>query len=398
LQGQGDIAAQGAVMSANAWAPAIQNIGAIAGQAVQDYSAQKQQQKQQEMETRRGQLFNEIIGGWDGKDRKALFMGLAQVGGPEWAAKVAPGVAAMFEEQQQPEKPTDPKNFAMMVHGMRGVLEKAGPQYVEQNWAGLRSAFGKGAKELLGWKMPEQYTPELGQQVVQSIQQLDDAWNAPKADTPKSIAAGSFEDYVMKKHPQGATPEQIVAARKEYQQADDRLPASPQLSPTAESNIINRLSNQWTTASKATGELGRQVKLMEAGLEAAKRGDMAAGSQAVLVTFQKILDPTSVVRESEYARSAAGQALLAQIKGAYERLQKGGAGVPVAELEKFARLAREMTRGQMGHMQAVKERIGKTADRYKIPRELVLEDYDFGAALQGNVSTPVKIKSVTEIK
>jgi hypothetical protein len=150
------------------------------------------------------------------------------------------------------------------------------------------------------------------------------------------------------------------------------------LSEVAESNVINRLSGQWSTATKTAGEINRQVNIMEVGLKAARRGDLAAGSQAVLVTFQKILDPTSVVRESEYARSAQGQALIARMEGAIEQLQKGGAGVPVSELEKFAQVAREMAQGTRGHLNATKERIGKVADRYKIPRELVIEDYDYG--------------------
>jgi hypothetical protein len=53
----------------------------------------------------------------------------------------------------------------------------------------------------------------------------------------------------------------------------------------------------------------------------------------VLITFQKILDPTSVVRESEYARSADGVALTARMEGYMERLAKGGAGVPKADLK-----------------------------------------------------------------
>lgn len=154
------------------------------------------------------------------------------------------------------------------------------------------------------------------------------------------------------------------------------------LSQQAESNVINRLSGQWAAATKTAGDIDRQVSIMETGLAAARRGDMAAGSQAVLVTFQKILDPTSVVRESEYARSASGQALLARMKGAVEQLQKGGAGVPVSQLEKFAQVAREMAKGTRGHLDATKERIGKVADRYNIPRELVIENYDYGSQPQ----------------
>lgn len=148
----------------------------------------------------------------------------------------------------------------------------------------------------------------------------------------------------------------------------------------------NRLTTQWTNATKTAAELDRQLGIMKQGMEAAKRGDMAAGSQAVLVTFQKILDPESVVRESEYARSASGQALLARIQGAYDRLAKGGAGVPLAELQKFADLAEQMATGAGAHRKAVKARIARNADYFGIPQNLIFEDYEFGTG--GTVTPP----------
>jgi hypothetical protein len=208
----------------------------------------------------------------------------------------------------------------------------------------------------------------------------------PKAAEPANV--GSFEDYVVRKFGQQPTPEQITQARKEYQQADDRprvtVNTGSGMSPTMEANVINRLSTQWNKAVAPVVELDRQLKLMDAGLAEARKGNLSQGAQVVLVTFQKILDPPSVVRESEYMRSAAGQALVTRIKGAVERLTKGGAGVPVDELEKFADLARQAALAQAsGYSGAVKERIGKTADRFKIPRELVFEDFDFQGAMGG---------------
>ncbi len=49
--------------------------------------------------------------------------------------------------------------------------------------------------------------------------------------------------------------------------------------------------------------------------------------QTIFVTFQKLLDPPSVVRESEYARTAKGIALISKIEGWMPRLKKGGTGV-----------------------------------------------------------------------
>ena len=200
----------------------------------------------------------------------------------------------------------------------------------------------------------------------------------PVEKTGAAPSIGSFEDYIVRKYGESPTPDQIKEGRKEYQQADDRpiriSTGRDSLTPNMESNVINRLSNQWSKESKPARDLERQVSVMDAGLTAARNGDMNAGSQAVVMTFNKILDPQSVVRESEFDRSAAGQSLMNRAKGALEKIVSGGAKMPLSELEKFAALAKEIASAQRGsRLSAIKERIGKTADRYKIPRELVFE-------------------------
>lgn len=231
------------------------------------------------------------------------------------------------------------------------------------------------------------FSPEF----AQNVSTVRASRQPQKPSTEKPPAVGSFEDYVTRKFGPNPTPQQITQARKEYQQADDR----PQgvgvttLSPTSESNIVNRLTNQWAAAKKPAEELNRQAQLMKVGMEAARRGDMAQGSQAVLVTFQKILDPTSVVRESEYERSAAGQSLINRVRGAMERITQGGTGVRLEELEKFYTLAQEAVKAQTGaFLTSTRERIGRTADRYHIPREIVFEDLDVTTGKGADATKP----------
>ena len=49
-----------------------------------------------------------------------------------------------------------------------------------------------------------------------------------------------------------------------------------------------------------------------------------ASDQALGVLFQKMLDPTSVVRESEYARTPEGASLINRLRGFLPKLRKGG--------------------------------------------------------------------------
>jgi len=61
---------------------------------------------------------------------------------------------------------------------------------------------------------------------------------------------------------------------------------------------------------------------------------------ALVFEFMKALDPTSVVRESEYARTASDIALLNRIRGKWEKVQTGGAGLTIDEREAIARMAK----------------------------------------------------------
>lgn len=146
------------------------------------------------------------------------------------------------------------------------------------------------------------------------------------------------------------------------------------LTPNMESQVISKLARDWTAATKPARELDRQVNIMREGLKASRKGDLAQGGQAILVTFQKILDPTSVVRESEFDRSREGQSLLQRAQAGMERLTGGGPGVTMGELEKYAALAEQIAKAQRdSRLKAIQERLGRVADRYGIPRDLVFE-------------------------
>lgn len=163
-----------------------------------------------------------------------------------------------------------------------------------------------------------------------------------------------------------------------------------EITPTAEAGLVQQLNRQWNTAAKDVQDLYRANTIMDAGLQAARRGDMNAGSQAILITFQKFLDPTSVVRESEYARSGQGLAMAERIRGYVDRLAQGGAGVTLPELEKFAELAREinnrLTAEGNSLLSSERKRITGVAERYNIPAELAIPQYNYalpGGSPQG---------------
>ena len=198
----------------------------------------------------------------------------------------------------------------------------------------------------------------------------------------ESSISGKISGYQA---PQAQAPQRERKTAKDrfgrLRYLDDQTPAfsDKTLGPAPEKEQakfenVRALAGDWESATKPVRALSRQRDLMQIGLEAARRGDMAAGSQAVLVTFQKILDPSSVVRESEYARSSSGLSMLERMRGAAEKLAKGGAGVSISELEAFARLADEaVSQFGKGWLTQERDRIGSFADAYNIPRKYVFQ-------------------------
>jgi hypothetical protein len=152
-------------------------------------------------------------------------------------------------------------------------------------------------------------------------------------------------------------------------------PAPPResngLTPNQIANQTRAMRTDYTKIVAPARAMRQQLNYMDAGLNDARSGNLNAGSQAVLVTFQKILDPNSVVRESEYARSADGLGLMQRMQGVLPRLAQGGPGVPIAELEKFAALARQFTENAEEVARRNAEPILQTADDLGIDRKRI---------------------------
>lgn len=76
--------------------------------------------------------------------------------------------------------------------------------------------------------------------------------------------------------------------------------------------------------------INTQVKSMDSLLNRALSGDINGKNfldQSLITIFNKINDPSSVVRESEYARTPEGLALANRLQGSLEKISQGGAGL-----------------------------------------------------------------------
>jgi len=140
---------------------------------------------------------------------------------------------------------------------------------------------------------------------------------------------------------------------------------------------VDKLNARYQANTKASQVVQNQYGLMTDAWNRWKSGestDKGAVSQAVLVTFQKILDPNSVVRESEYARSAEGLGLLNRLSGMAEKISVGGAGVPDAVLQEYVNTAKLFHDRAVASMEREKKRVLQEATHYRLPVDLIVGD------------------------
>lgn len=117
------------------------------------------------------------------------------------------------------------------------------------------------------------------------------------------------------------------------------------------------------------------------GIDIALKDALAAGKdqrakntadQAIITLFNKMLDPTSVVREGEYSRTEQGQSLLNQIKASVEQLKSGGAKITDEQRKDMSRVAKKILDATGGQYNQILDQYSGLSDQLKVPKEQVL--------------------------
>lgn len=92
----------------------------------------------------------------------------------------------------------------------------------------------------------------------------------------------------------------------------------------------------------------RQADTMRRVMDEFKQGNITnnvALDQSLITLFNKLTDPTSVVRESEYARTAMNLPFFNALRGKVEKFQRGGAGLTSDDRQALIQVAEIITNG-----------------------------------------------------
>lgn len=120
-----------------------------------------------------------------------------------------------------------------------------------------------------------------------------------------------------------------------------------------------------------------QVSSMDALLNASETDKQSALAldQGLITMFNKITDPKSVVRESEYARTPENLSLVNKLSGAVEKLKNGGAGLTKDDRKALVFGAKLIANQYGKNYNSVLDNYNELAVGMKVKPELVTQGY-----------------------
>ena len=148
----------------------------------------------------------------------------------------------------------------------------------------------------------------------------------------------------------------------------------------------------------------RTVETMERNIQSAlkvaldpRTKSKAFADQALVIGFNKLLDPTSVVRESEFARTPEGIALLNRLKAGVEKLSVGGVGITNADRIALADMANKLLTESKRSFNATFDDFEQRADVLGLNKKIVFgKQKRFDISADGRIDTGSNLTPVEQ--
>ena len=184
---------------------------------------------------------------------------------------------------------------------------------------------------------------------------------------------------VAGKKPKQSFAEQLVAAEALSQAKTRGTEAGT--APRRQKEDANELRKEFINRpeTKDFVAIRDKVKLMDdllAGFKAGNQKNLIALDQALISTFNKITDPTSVVRESEFERTPQNIPLFNRFPGALQKLKTGGAGLITEDREALVFGAKLIADSRGQTFNAARKATSDLAGRLGLDSELVIGTLD----------------------
>jgi hypothetical protein len=115
--------------------------------------------------------------------------------------------------------------------------------------------------------------------------------------------------------------------------------------------------------------------LLKKALSEPNEKNNVAVDQGIITMYNKLTDPQSVVRESEYARTPENLPLVNKITGAIQKVQAGGAGLTNEDRIALVEGAKIILKERGKTYNSAINRYNSLADQYSLDKSLITEEF-----------------------
>jgi len=155
------------------------------------------------------------------------------------------------------------------------------------------------------------------------------------------------------------------------QEAQDKIAARAAAEGKQQFEQADKLRDEF---QKLTGDF-RIVQTSYENIRSAAKANDGAGDMSMLYNYVRLLDPTSVVRESEFASAAASGSFGERVAGAVQRVLNGGR-MPESLRQSFIREGQNLYNNQLKSHDAIANQYETLAKRFGLEPDRVVTRFN----------------------
>lgn len=144
----------------------------------------------------------------------------------------------------------------------------------------------------------------------------------------------------------------------------DKTAQSGEMTPAAKAAEEKQIRGEWTKLSSGVSDARRNYSI----IETSAADQSGAGDIALVTSFMKMLDPTSVVRETEFATARDSGGLFAKLQSYVSRIEDGKFLTPEQRTD-FKRLSNQYLKAAEDQVAPVRSSYEKLIDNYGLNPE-----------------------------
>jgi hypothetical protein len=223
-----------------------------------------------------------------------------------------------------------------------------------------------------------------------------------KAPSSTRLAAGKLTGII----PQTDEESVRIISQKTLEESERKIKSSFDDQKIEERNFVSKQANDiqddflktdvnenFVAIEKAAQDI---ESVMQLSLEEAKipktgkeQRNLSAIDLALVVSFNKMLDPGSVVRESEFNRTAENVSLINKLEGKYKKIFEGGVGITDADRIEIQKVSKLLLDNARKSLKKTSQPFIKRAKFSDVPLDMIFDEDMIASFINAEEVQPV---------